>query len=99
MPDTLFSVPKQSEAEFLVAMEAADFEVAPVQFDAGTTFEDHSHDFESRIRITAGSLTITADGVRSVLRANDVYQLAENAIHHETVGEGGVRYLSARPRK
>jgi quercetin dioxygenase-like cupin family protein len=90
---------KVSEAEFVLAMEMNGFAVTPVQFEAGTVFGDHAHDFESHILLTRGVLTITAAGVRSTLTTGDTYQLAANAVHHEVVGDEGVGYLSARPRQ
>jgi anti-sigma factor ChrR (cupin superfamily) len=88
----------RSVAEFLRINEDDGFVVTPVQFDAGTQFDDHAHDFASRILITEGTLAITTGGVQSMLAVGDVYELAENEIHSEIVGGEGVCYLSARPR-
>jgi anti-sigma factor ChrR (cupin superfamily) len=85
----------RSVAEFLCANEDDGFDVTPVQFDAGTQFDDHAHDFASRILITEGTLSITTGGVQSMLAVGDV---SENEIHSEIVGGEGVCYLSARPR-
>jgi quercetin dioxygenase-like cupin family protein len=87
-----------SVAEFLRVNEEDGFVVTPVQFDAGMQFDDHAHDFASRIIITEGTLSITTDGVQSMLAVGDVYELSANKIHSEIVGSEGVVYLSARPR-
>jgi quercetin dioxygenase-like cupin family protein len=89
---------KQSVAEFLRVNEHDGFVVTPVRFVAGTRFEDHAHDFASRILITEGTLSITTNEVQSILSVGDVYELSENEIHSEIVGDEGVCYLSARPR-
>jgi hypothetical protein len=49
----------RSVAEFLHVNEDDGFVVTPVQFDAGTQFDAHAHDFASRILITEGTLWIT----------------------------------------
>jgi quercetin dioxygenase-like cupin family protein len=89
---------KQSETEFLRSMATVGFEVTPIEFAPGTRFVDHSHDFESCILITQGLLAITTNRVESILTPGDVYQLDREQVHSEVVGDGGVSYLSARPR-
>jgi quercetin dioxygenase-like cupin family protein len=82
---------------FLEGLEGDGYRSTTVEFAPGTEFEDHTHNFASRVFILEGQLSITTDGSTANLGPGDVFDLMENQIHSEIVGPIGVRYLSGRP--
>jgi len=80
--------------------------MTPIEFDADLRREgyqvtntslapnqlnpDHTHDFDARIMVLAGKITITRDGQARIYHAGDYWLTPAGAIHAELVGPEGV---------
>lgn len=59
---------------------------------------NHCHDFDARLFVLAGEITITRDNAPTTFRAGDCCEVPCGAMHTEQVGPEGVAYVSARRR-
>lgn len=57
---------------------------------------DHSHEFDARLLVLEGALTITAEGAERTYRAGDTFAMTAGCVHAEQSGPEGVRYLAGR---
>jgi quercetin dioxygenase-like cupin family protein len=87
---------KVSVDEFSQGLRRDGYESVLVKYPAGTTFDDHAHEFDARLLVTDGEFSITIDGVALRFGVGDVFVLPANTIHREVVGPNGVRYVSGR---
>jgi len=59
---------------------------------------DHVHDFDAKLLVLGGEITITRDGKAETFRAGDCCEVLANCTHAEHVGPQGVAFLSGRRR-
>ena len=57
---------------------------------------DHTHDFDARVLVLGGEITITRDGKAETFRAGDSCMVPAGTVHAEQVGPEGVAYLAGR---
>lgn len=60
---------------------------------------EHSHEFDARVMVLEGSITIGRAGGTHTFRSGDVCEIAAGTPHTEQCGADGVRYLAARRYK
>ena len=56
----------------------------------------HEHDFDARLLVLDGEITIAWGDVLRTYRAGDSYSLPAGTSHDEIVGPNGVRYVVGR---
>lgn len=78
-----------------LAREGVDTVVA-VEREPDGMLDTHTHPFEARALVTAGEITIEAEGRTRRYGPGDVFQLGANIPHIERYGPQGVRYLAGR---
>jgi len=59
---------------------------------------NHCHDFDARLFVLGGEITITRDNVPETFRAGQCCEVPAGCMHTEQVGPEGVAYLSGRRR-
>ena len=69
------------------------FEVIHGGQKADFTEDMHAHDFDVRIMVLGGEITVTRDGKPETFRAGAHCELAEGCQHTTKVGPGGVAYI------
>ena len=85
------------ETQFRQQLEAEGCEtISVVEWDANTVNESHTHDFTASLLILDGEITVTTDDGETTCRAGDMFELAANVPHAETVGASGVRFVVGR---
>jgi len=57
---------------------------------------EHAHPFEAKALILAGEIIIERDGQATLFKEGDVFHLPAEALHTESYGAAGVRYLVGR---
>ncbi|HZT88225.1 MAG TPA: cupin domain-containing protein [Stellaceae bacterium] len=60
---------------------------------------DHAHEFDARVLVLEGEMTITHSGTAHTYRAGDMCALAAGTVHSERCGPAGARYLAGRRDK
>ena len=69
------------------------FEVEHGGQQAGFTEDVHAHDFDVRIMVLSGEITVTRDNKPETLRAGDHCTIAAGCQHTTKVGSEGVAYI------
>ena len=59
---------------------------------------NHCHDFDARLFVLGGEITITRDNKPETFRAGQCCEVPAGCMHAEQVGPEGVAYLSGRRR-
>jgi len=71
--------------------EVVDRQMAPNQLNP-----EHSHEFDARVMLLAGEMTITCNGSPQTYRAGEICAITAGTPHTEQCGPGGARYLAGR---
>ena len=69
------------------------FEVVNGGLKPGFSEELHAHDFDARIMVLAGEITVTRDGKPDVFHAGDSCEFPAGCEHTTQVGPEGVAYM------
>jgi quercetin dioxygenase-like cupin family protein len=56
----------------------------------------HAHEFDARLLILEGAVTIASEGGEHTYRAGEIYEMTAGRRHSETAGPDGARYLAGR---
>ena len=71
-------------------------EVVDRRMEAGVFNPEHGHEFDARLLILEGEMTIVCDGEERTYRAGDTFAITAGRRHTERCGPEGVRYLAGR---
>ena len=84
-------------AEFSKALKREGFlTLVEVEREANGGMPLHGHPFQSKALILEGELSLVIDGVETLYRAGDVFELSYDQPHVERYGPQGVKYLVGR---
>jgi quercetin dioxygenase-like cupin family protein len=72
------------------------FEVVHGGQKAGHSAEAHAHDFDARIMVLGGEITLTRDGKAETFRAGDHCEVSAGCMHAEQVGPEGVAFIAGK---
>ena len=56
----------------------------------------HAHEFDARLLVLEGAMTITREGIERTYRAGDTFAMSAGCRHAEHSGPEGARYLAGR---
>ncbi len=83
--------------EFEASLHTENYgEIVTVEKPVGYQMGEHQHPFDACALITAGSITITVQGVDSIYSAGDIFRLKAGTPHLESAVPEGVTYLVGR---
>ncbi len=71
-------------------------EVVDRRMDANAVNPEHAHEFDARVLVLEGEMTILCDGAEHTYRTGDVCAIAAGRRHAERGGPQGARYLAGR---
>lgn len=57
---------------------------------------EHTHEFDARLLVLDGTMTVTAAGTERTYNAGDTFTMSADCRHSERSGSMGVRYLAGR---
>jgi mannose-6-phosphate isomerase-like protein (cupin superfamily) len=84
-------------AEFETELRAQGYQdIAERQMPANQINPGHAHEFDARLLILEGEMTITRDGEEHTYRAGDSCAVSAGCRHAERVGREGVQYIAGR---
>lgn len=72
------------------------FEVVSGGQKAGHAGDAHAHDFDARIMVLSGEITLIRDGKPETFRAGDHCEVPAGCVHTEQVGPEGVAYIAGK---
>ena len=86
-----------NRADFEQELEGQGYrEVVDRRMEAGTVNPEHAHEFDARLLILEGEMTIVCGGEKCTYRSGDTFAMAADRRHTERCGPQGVRYLAGR---
>ena len=71
-------------------------EVVDRRMPAGEVNRTHAHEFDARLLVLEGAMTIASEGGERTYRAGEIFEMPAGRRHGETAGPDGVRYLAGR---
>ncbi len=71
-------------------------EVVDRHMDANAVNPEHAHEFDARLLILEGVMTITSEGRERTYRVGDTFSMVAGHRHAERAGPDGARYLAGR---
>ena len=74
-------------------------EIVDRRMEAGVVNPEHAHEFDARLLILDGAMTIASEGATRTYRAGDTFSMGAGCRHAEHAGPDGVRYLAGRRHK
>ena len=86
-----------NRAEFETELRAEGYhDIADRRMAADATNPEHAHEFDARLLILEGEMTITSEGAQHTYRTDDTFAMTAGCRHTEHSGAAGVRYLAGR---
>jgi quercetin dioxygenase-like cupin family protein len=71
-------------------------EVVDRRMEANSVNPEHAHEFDARLLVLEGTMTIILEGNERTYRAGDTFSMPAGCRHAEQGGPDGVRYLAGR---
>lgn len=71
-------------------------EIADRRMDANHTNPEHAHEFDARLLVLEGEMTIVCGGAEETYRTGDTFAMTAGRRHAERAGPQGARYLAGR---
>ena len=84
--------------EFEVELRREGYRVVNSSLKPNMADPNHCHDFDAKILVLGGELTITRDNKPETFRAGDHCEVPAGSMHAEQVGPEGVAYVAGRRR-
>ena len=86
-----------NRAEFEAVLGAEGFyEIVDRRMEGGAFNPEHAHEFDARLLVLEGEMTIFCEGEERTHRAGDTFAMKAGSLHTEKSGPEGVRYLAGR---
>jgi quercetin dioxygenase-like cupin family protein len=86
-----------NRVEFETALREEGYqEVADRRMEPNKTNIEHSHEFDARLFVLEGEITITCEGEERTYHAGDTFAMSAGCLHTELCGPEGLRYLAGR---
>jgi mannose-6-phosphate isomerase-like protein (cupin superfamily) len=84
--------------EFEAELRRDGYSMVYASLTPNLTVANHCHDFDARLFVLGGEITITRDNTPETFRAGQCCEVPSNCMHAEHVGPEGVAYVSGRRR-
>src|SRR6516162_4496180 len=86
-----------NRAEFETECRAQGYhEIVDRRMEANTTNAEHSHEFDARLLVLEGEMTVVSEGQERTYRPGDSFAMTAGCRHAECSGPEGTRYLAGR---
>jgi quercetin dioxygenase-like cupin family protein len=85
-----------NRAEFEADLRREGYEVREGGIDPNTHRQAHAHDFDARVMVLEGSITLVFGDKRCVYAPGDSCSVPAGTMHEEHTEAEGVRYVSGR---
>jgi quercetin dioxygenase-like cupin family protein len=85
-------------AEFEADLRRDGYRVVNTSVKPNSVVTNHCHDFDAKVLVLGGEITITRDNTPATFRAGQCFEVPMGSMHAECVGREGVALLSGRRR-
>jgi quercetin dioxygenase-like cupin family protein len=84
--------------EFEAELRREGYSVVNASLKPNLRIDNHCHDFDAKLFVLGGEITITRDNKPETFRAGQCCEVPASCMHAEHVGPEGVAYVSGRRR-
>ena len=81
---------------FEAALQRDGYEIVNRTMEPNATNPEHAHDFDARVLIVAGEMTLAIGGSRRAYHPGETFEIAHGHHHAEIAGPEGVSYVAGR---
>jgi quercetin dioxygenase-like cupin family protein len=85
-----------SRKQFEEMLAAEGYAAVDRTMDPSMVVPDHTHDFDAKLLITSGEISVTVAGKTQTCGPGDQFELAKGTVHSEVVGPDGVSFIAGR---
>jgi quercetin dioxygenase-like cupin family protein len=85
-----------NRAEFEADLRREGYEVREAEIEPNRHFEAHAHDFDARIFVLDGSITLVFGAERVFYGPSDSFSVPAGTLHEEHTEADGMRYVAGR---
>ncbi len=85
-----------NQSDFEADVRREGYQVFYDGMKAGVVNPDHTHEWDARLMVIGGEITVTRAGKAQTFRAGDSCAVSAGEVHAETVGPQGVAYIAGR---
>lgn len=82
--------------EFEAMLRRDGFELVAREMGANIVNPDHTHDFDARVMVTAGAMTMAMGNERRTYGPGEWCAVPAGTVHAEEAGPSGVSYVAGR---
>ena len=72
------------------------YQVVVNTMQPGAINPEHAHDFDARLMVVAGEMTIVVGDQRNTYRIGDTFSMTHGCRHSEHAGQDGATYVAGR---
>lgn len=83
-------------SEFEAELRRDGYQVFYGGLQAGMVNPDHAHDWDARVMVIGGEITLTRNGRTETFRVGGSCAVAAGEVHAESVGPQGVAFIAGR---
>jgi len=83
-------------ATFESELQREGYQVVVNTMQPGAINPEHAHDFDARLLVVAGEMTIHAEGQRNTYRVGETFSMTHGCRHSEAAGPDGATYVAGR---
>ena len=83
-------------AEFEASLHRDGYEIVTRDMAPNAVNPDHTHPFDARIMVVAGSMTLAIDGQRHTYGPGECCAVSAGTLHAEESGPAGASYIAGR---
>ena len=81
---------------FEAELQRDGYEVVARTMQPGAINPEHAHDFDARLLVVAGEMTVVVGDQRNTYRAGDTFSMTHGCRHEEHAGADGATYVAGR---
>ena len=85
-----------NQREFEAELRREGYQIVYGGLKAGEVNAEHAHDWDARVMVIGGEITLTRAGKAEIFRAGDRCSVSVGEMHTEHVGPQGVAYVAGR---
>jgi quercetin dioxygenase-like cupin family protein len=85
-----------NRSEFEATLQRDGYEVVVRTMEPNTTNPEHAHDFDARVMVVAGEMTLDRDGASRAYSPGETFEITHGHRHAEIAGPDGATYVAGR---
>ena len=85
-----------NQSDFEAELRREGYQIFYGGLKAGEANPEHAHDWDARVMVIGGEITLTSAGQAETFRAGDSCAVSAGEMHTEHVGPQGVAFVAGR---